>query len=175
MPITAVEKATPMNHYTAPYGINSVMDRWRYRQEWQRWLAEQAFDRFVTLNFNRDTTPAGARRTLGRFLAQLDRRFLGRRWCEKGPERTFGVAVLENQETNLHLHMALHLPAPTAALSFGEQQLYLESTWGRLVVGGQCDVLAVYDRAGVADYMAKQLTRPGYAETFILSTEFHNT
>jgi hypothetical protein len=69
MPITAVEKATPMNHYTAPYGINSVMDRWRYRQEWQRWLAEQAFDRFVTLNFNRDTTPAGARRTLGRFLA----------------------------------------------------------------------------------------------------------
>jgi hypothetical protein len=40
---------------------------------------------------------------------------------------------------------------------------------------GQCDVRAVYDRAGVADYMAKQLTRPGYAETFILSTEFHNT
>jgi hypothetical protein len=58
--------------------------------------------------------------------------------------------------------------------SFGEQQLYLESTWCQLVAGGQCDVQAVYDRAGVAHYMAKQLTRRGYNKTYILSTEFHN-
>ena len=163
-----------MNRYTALNDEDSVTDRWRYRQEWERWLAELDFDRFVTLNFNRDTTPAGARRMLGLFLARLDRRFLGRRWCEKGWERTFGVAVLENQETNLHIHVAMRLPASAAALSFGEQQFYLESTWSQLVAGGQCDVQAVYDRAGVAQYMAKQLTRRGYIGTFILFTEFHN-
>ena len=164
-----------MNRYTALNDEDSVTDRWRYRQEWERWLAELDFDRFVTLNFNRDTTPAGARRMLGLFLARLDRRFLGHRWCRKGPERTFGVAVLENQETNLHIHVAMRLPASAAALSFGEQQLYLESTWSRLVAGGQCDVRAVHDRAGVAGSMAKQLTHHGYVETFILSTEFHST
>jgi hypothetical protein len=141
---------------------------------WEQLVAELDFGLFVTLNFNRDTTPAGARRMLGLFLARLDRRFLGHRWCRKGPERTLGMAVLENQETNLHIHLAMRLPASAAALSFGEQQLYLESTWNQLVAGGQCDVQAVYDRVGVAQYMAKQLPRRGYNETFILFTEFHN-
>jgi hypothetical protein len=138
------------------------------------WLATLKFDLFVTLNFNRDTTPAGARRMLGLFLARLDRRFLGHRWCRKGPERTLGMAVLENQETNLHIHLAMRLPASAAALSFSEQRLCLESTWNQLVAGGQCHVQAVYDRVGVAQYMAKQLPRRGYIGTYILFTEFHN-
>ena len=154
--------------------MDSTTYRQQYRLAWEQLVAELDFGLFVTLNFNRDTTPAGARRMLGLFLARLDRRFLGRRWCEKGWERTFGVAVLENQETNLHIHVAMRLPASAAALSFGEQQLYLESTWSQLVAGGQCDVQAVYDRAGVAHYMVKQLNRRGYNETFIVSTEFHN-
>jgi hypothetical protein len=165
-----------MNHRTARHHdpMDSATYRNQYRLKLELWLATLDFDRFVTLNFNRDTTPAGARRMLGLFLARLDRRFLGRRWCEKGWERTFGVAVLENQETNLHIHVAMRLPTSAAALSFGEQQLYLESTWCQLVAGGQCHVQAVYDRAGVAHYMVKQLKRRGYNETFILSTEFHN-
>jgi hypothetical protein len=64
---------------------------------------------------------------------------------------------------------------PCRWLGFGEQQLHLASTWSRLVAGGQCDVRAVHDRAGVAGSMAKQLTHHGYVETFILSTEFHST
>jgi hypothetical protein len=165
-----------MNRYTAPRDdhMDSAAYRQQYRLAWEQWLATLKFDRFVTLNFNRDTTPAGARRMLGLFLARLDRRFLGRQWCKKGLERTFGVAVLENQETNLHIHVAMRLPASAAALSFGGQQLYLESTWSRLVAGGQCHVQAVYDRAGVAHYMAKQLPRRGYAKGYILASEFHN-
>jgi hypothetical protein len=154
--------------------MDSAIYRHHYCLEWQEWLAKRDFGLVVTLNFNRDTTPAGARHMLGLFLARLDRRFLGHRWCRKGPERTFGVAVLENQETNLHIHVAMRLPMSAAALSFGEQQLYLESTWNELVAGGQCHVQAVYDRAGVARYMAKQLPRRGYAKGYILSTEFHN-
>ena len=73
-----------MSRYTALNDEDSVTDRWRDRQEWEQWLATLKFDSFVTLNFNRDTTPAGARRMLGLFLARLNRRFLGRRWCEKG-------------------------------------------------------------------------------------------
>ena len=165
-----------MKHHAPPHHdhMDTAIYRQKYRLELEQWLATLKFDRFVTLNFNRDTTPAGARRMLGLFLARLDRRFLGRRWCRKGPERTFGVAVLENQATNLHIHLAMRLPASAAALSFGEQQLYLESTWNQLVAGGQCHVQAVYDRAGVAHCMVKQLNRRGYNETFIVSTEFHN-
>jgi hypothetical protein len=165
-----------MKHHAALHHdpMDSATYRQQYRLKLEQWLAELRFNRFVTLNFNRDTTPARARRMLGLFLARLDRRFLGHRWCRKGWKRTFGVAVLENQETNLHIHVAMRLPASAAALSFSEQQLYLESTWCQLVAGGQCDVQAVYDRAGVAHYMAKQLTRRGYNKTYILSTEFHN-
>jgi hypothetical protein len=165
-----------MNHRTVLHHdhMESATYRHRYEKVWEEWLKKQDFGLFVTLNFNRDTTPAGARRMLGLFLARLDRRFLGHRWCRKGPERTFGVAVLENQETNLHIHVAMRLPASAAALSFGEQQFYLESTWNQLVAGGQCDVQAVYDRAGVAHYMAKQLPRRGYAKGYILASEFHN-
>jgi hypothetical protein len=123
-----------MNRYTAPHHdhVNTATYHQQYRLAWEQLLAEQKFDRFVTLNFNHDTTPAGARRMLGLFLARLDRRFLGRRWCEKGWKRTVGMAVLENQETNLHIHLAMRLPASAAALSFAEQQLYLESTWNQL-------------------------------------------
>jgi len=165
-----------MNRYTALRDdpMDSATYRQQYRLAWEQLVAELDFGLFVTLNFNRDTTPAGARRMLGLFLARLDRRFLGHRWCRKGPERTLGMAVLENQETNLHIHLAMRLPASAAALSFGEQQLYLESTWNQLVAGGQCHVQAVYDRVGVAQYMAKQLTRRGYIGTYILFTEFHN-
>ncbi len=85
------------------------------------------------------------------------------------------MAVLENQETNLHIHAALRLPTSAMTLGFSEQQLYMESTWRQLVAGGQCHAQPVNDRAGVAHYMAKQLIRPGHVETFILSTEFHNT
>src|SRR5687768_8805723 len=110
-----------MKHHAVPHHdpMDSTTYRQQYRLAWEQWVAELDFDRFVTLNFNRDTTPAGARHMLGLFLARLDRRFLGHRWCRKGPERTFGVAVLENQETNLHTHVALSLPASAAALSFG--------------------------------------------------------
>ena len=165
-----------MNHRTARHHdpMDSTAYRQQYRLEWEQWVATLKFDRFVTLNFNRDTTPTGARHMLGHFLARLDRRFLGHRWCRKGPERTFGIAVLENQETNLHIHVAMRLPASAAALSFGEQRLCLEDTWNQLVAGGQCHVQSARDRAGVAHYMAKQLPRRGYNETFILSTEFHN-
>src|SRR3954471_1773651 len=84
-----------MKHHAAPHHdlMDSATYRQQYRLAWEQWLAELDFDLFVTLNFNRDTTPAGARRMLGLFMARLDRRFLGRRWCRKGPERTFGVAV----------------------------------------------------------------------------------
>jgi hypothetical protein len=106
-----------MSRYTALNDEDSVTDRWRDRQEWEQWLATLKFDRFVTLNFNRDTTPAGARRMLGLFLARLNRRFLGRRWCEKGWKRTFGVAVLENQETTYMFNYGPQVAPPAEPIN----------------------------------------------------------
>jgi hypothetical protein len=55
-----------MNHRTAlPHNhMDSATYRHHYRLEWQEWLAKQDFGLVVTLNFNRDTTPAGEPSTL---------------------------------------------------------------------------------------------------------------
>jgi hypothetical protein len=108
-----------MKHHAAPHHdlMDSATYRQQYRLAWEQWLATLKFDRFVTLNFNRDTTPAGARRMLGLFLARLDRRFLGRRWCEKGWKRTFGVAVLENQETTYMFNYGPQVPPPAEPIN----------------------------------------------------------
>ena len=66
-----------MNRYTALRDdhMDSATYRQQYRLAWEQLVAELDFGLFVTLNFNRDTTPAGARRMLGLFLTRLDHRF----------------------------------------------------------------------------------------------------
>jgi hypothetical protein len=46
-----------MNYRTAPHHdpMDSATYRQQYRLAWEQWLATLKFDRFVTLNFNRDT------------------------------------------------------------------------------------------------------------------------
>ena len=50
--------------------MDPAIYRHHYRLEWQEWLAKQDFDLFVTLNFNRDATPAGEPRAC-RQLSQI--------------------------------------------------------------------------------------------------------
>ncbi len=65
---------------------------------------------FVTLVFNRAITTKGALEALRDFHARVDRKLLGHDWCKRAGRRTRYVAVLENVETNLHIHL-LAVPA----------------------------------------------------------------
>jgi hypothetical protein len=147
-------------------------------------LATCAFSLFVTLNFNRSTAQSAARDKFGEWLQRIDSEYLGRSWQKLRGRRAFGIAFFENQRTNPHLHVLLNLPVPLPTrLRHGSLQnpqglawhsQNLEQQWLKLVKSGSCDVAAIYDLTHLAQYVAKQLGRPGYDETFIISTEFQN-
>lgn len=151
----------------------TFVDRLEYRQAWANWLAEMPFEFFVTLNFNREITVRGARIKFATLLARIDRHFLGPRWHQLGDKRTFAVGVIESPTANLHIHTLVRLPRRTRRISRGERQQVLADHWSTLVPQGSCDMQPIYDPAGVARYIAKQLNRRGHDELFMISTEFH--
>ena len=55
-----------MNHRTAAHHdhMDSATYRHHYGKAWEKWLAKRDFGLVVTLNFNRDTTPAGEPNTI---------------------------------------------------------------------------------------------------------------
>lgn len=145
-----------------------------YRRAFQAWVADLDWDLFVTLNFNGDTSLASARAAFRKWLARLDHRVLGRNWAAMTQsERILAVATVENPRSNLHLHVLVHLPLKARELHRAEITHAMQLHWAKLVPSGQCHFDRVRD-TGVARYVAKQLDRPGHAEMFMLSNEFHN-
>lgn len=143
------------------------------------------FELFVTLNFNQTTTFIGARHQLGEWAQRVDESYIGKQWSKESACRIFFIAVFENQNTNPHFHLLARLPLlcwrRLAQRKFRKywklewQADTLARLWVELVPSGSCCTEAIYDLDGVARYSAKQLMRPAYAETFIISTEFHTT
>lgn len=131
-------------------------------------------DLFVTLSFNQTTRIHQARPLLRQWFARVDNRYLGRSWSRRGSdERTFAVIIAENIDTNLHYHCLMRLPDLGRKQPVAQCAAELDRYWRRLAPGGTCDVESIYDLAGVARYMAKQLVRPGYDDHYVLASEFH--
>jgi hypothetical protein len=144
------------------------------RQAWAQWIGSQKAALFVTLNFNRDTPIAACRTKVKAWCARLDRRWLGRNWCrEKSRHRTNGIGVLEHLDSNLHIHFLIQLPAAAADWRLNEVRDIIEEHWIALIPSGTCDVQKIYSVEEVADYVAKELDRPGRYEEFIILSEFH--
>ena len=152
---------------------------WQERKEisaaYAAWLADLDVDWWVTLNFNRPITLIGVRWKFRAWLARIDREYLGHNWCRSGDERAFAVAVVEHLHTNIHLHVLLRMPTPARALDRPYQSESMVKHWRKLERTGQCVVEWIYDIAGVARYMSKELTTSGHLEDCLfVSTEFHN-
>jgi hypothetical protein len=148
----------------------------RLQKGWIRWMGQEEFDLFVTLNFNTDANYRRLRSAFRALLARLDRHFLGRGWCKvPSPMRTKAVAVVENLDTNSHIHVLMTLPRRGRKLSIHEQRQIVGDYWSILVPSGSANVKEIYDAKPLIRYFAKQFKRPGYFEMFMLSTEFHNT
>src|SRR5207248_1445517 len=143
---------------------------------------ELGFELSVTLNFNRSTTFNGARHLLGEWAQRVDEKYIGKQWSKDNSHRVFFIAVFENPNRNPHFHLLARLPllcwrrlALSKFKEYGSlawHEKTLRDLWVRLVPSGSAYTKAIYDLDGIACYNAKQLIRPGHAETFVISTEF---
>jgi hypothetical protein len=145
------------------------------KKSFVRWLTQEEFDLFATLNLNTESTPQRLRSAFKALLARLDRHFLGRDWCNFPSRlRTKAVAVVENLDTNPHMHVLMTLPRLGRKLSIRRQRRIIDHYWTSLFPSGSTNVQAIYDAKHLVPYLAKRLKRPGYFEKFMLSQEFHN-
>ena len=147
--------------------------RRKYRTAAQRWLAEMDVNFFATLTFRQNVGLLGARKNIEHWLACLDRHYLGRQWWKRpSAERTIGIGLAENVESNLHYHWLLRLPESAKNENAAQRGRTIERFWTQATRGGTCRVVEIRD-SGAPRYAAKQLVRPGYADHFILASEFH--
>lgn len=130
-----------------------VADAQTYRAGVEKMIVDATPDLFVTLAFNRAATLEGARANLRKFLARIARATVGPKWQKRPDECAKFIAVAENVDTNLHLHLVL-----TASV---EHRRVIKSLaneiWTDLEPAGSVDVQDVNDATGLARYMTKQL------------------
>jgi alkanesulfonate monooxygenase SsuD/methylene tetrahydromethanopterin reductase-like flavin-dependent oxidoreductase (luciferase family) len=123
------------------------------RQAVRDWAAQRGCELFVTLVFNRATTERAALQALRDFHARVDRKLLGHNWCKRTGRRTAYVAVLENVETNLHIHL-LTAAADGKAWDFCKAAV---KAWARIAPAGNADITPASNPAAAADYMLKKI------------------
>jgi len=153
----------------------SYQSRREYRDSLEQWLATINADLFVTLSFAQNARLAAARQSFRQWFARLDNYYLGRGWARRNSdERTFAILIPENISTNLHYHCLMRLPSWGPTQRIINCAATLERFWGRIVPRGTCDVEPIYDLAGAARYVVKQLVRPGHHEHYLLASEFHS-
>lgn len=125
-----------------------------YQAAVQEMIAGSSPALFVTLAFNRDTTPAAAEAKARQFNLRIARLLFGRFATKKTELWPTVFAVMENVETNLHWHLAVSC-ADDLADRFAEVAGVI---WHKLVPSGSVDIQRVSDPDGLGAYMAKQLT-----------------
>lgn len=130
---------------------------------------------FITLVFNREIAPLGARKTLKHFYSNIERRCLGKHFYRAPPEeRLIAVAFPEHLSSNFHYHVVAHLPRRQLATF----QVYAKCTWKALCEGGSivlATVQAEKDRSSITSYCCKEAFKAQNYENFIISTEFWNS
>ena len=143
------------------------------RRAYEEWLAQMDVDLFVTLSLAKNIGVDRARRKLRLWLAFVDSHYLGARWTRRpSSERTKAFIFAESVDTNLHYHALMKLPYRGQLESLEVRAATLERFWRKIEWRGTCHVDWVRD-AGAAEYVTKQLVRPGYLEQIILANDFH--
>lgn len=132
----------------------------------------------LTLNFNRPTTPNGGRVLIGRWLAMVDRKFLGSRFKKHPENRTKLIAIPEHMHSNLHYHAMCERPrlrndngnhVPVA-----EFETEATDIWEYLVASGSLCFSPMHHEGGWARYMTKAAHRDKAWDHAVLSWEFHS-
>lgn len=118
---------------------------------------------FVTFAFNRTTSIEVAVQQVHAFHGRADRKLLTKQWVERPWLRSRYIAVIENADTNLHVHAAFQVRGcPKWFAACGP------AIWTKLVPSGSLDIRPVTYAAGLGSYLAKQIT-PQTSERLIVS------
>lgn len=134
--------------------VTSMVSAGAYRAALEKMIADAQPNLFVTLVFNRSATLGGARANLREFLARLSRATVGPKWRKRPGECAQCIAIIENAETNLHLHLSVCV----SALHLAAFKSLVSTIWAELEPAGSVDVQDVWDARGLANYMTKQIT-----------------
>lgn len=130
---------------------------------------------FLTLVFNRETSPTFARNSLKHFFSNVERRCLGKDYYKQAPaERLIAVAFPERLTSNFHYHVIGHLPRQQLVTV----PIYAKVTWSRLCPAGSLVIDHLgddIDCAKAASYSCKEVFKAQNYENFIVSTEFWNS
>ncbi len=107
-----------------------------------------------------------ARATLDEFHERLDKRVFGHKWCFDAGCRSPYIGVVENPDTNIHLHVAFRFPADRLKIVFD----LADTLWRHrhLAPSGNALVKAPYDLPGLGAYTAKRLT-PANSDLILIS------
>jgi hypothetical protein len=92
---------------------------------------------------------------------RTDRELIGPRFTHaaKADRRTSYIGLIEHLESNTHVHLLWRVP-----VFWGNEhqrfETLLPDLWERIVRSGSCVVEAIYDEAGWASYISKELRDP---------------
>ncbi|TAA58862.1 hypothetical protein [Shinella sp. JR1-6] len=131
----------------------------RLRQAWVEFVEAFEPNFYITLTDPTEPHLATMREKLGKLCGRIDRALLGKKFARYLPhERTDGIFFIEHIGSNIHAHGLLRVPKA----SLKEFDALTKMQWHRVCRDGKFDLQEVYDRAGVASYCTKEMTRFGF-------------
>lgn len=102
---------------------------------WRDFVADQTWNFWITLNFNREATFEGAKAKLIALDARLNRAILGSDWAKKPQDQRLRfVAFPEHPDSNFHYHVFMFSPKTDGL------DALVTKHWEKLVPGGQAHV-----------------------------------
>jgi hypothetical protein len=118
------------------------------------WLVEFAPTYLVTFNFNAEITLFSAHRAMRDTFKRVEHKRNGRNWAKRPKNhRLRAVGLMENVNSNGHCHALVSVTGDWDRALMHEGP----KIWERIRPGGQMDVRRVWDMAGIAAYVTKQI------------------
>lgn len=141
------------------------------RDAWVRWIGDQEWDDYWTVNFNCRSSVLTAKKKLGDLCQRFDRHHIGRRYLKKSGARTLVIGFPEHVSSNIHFHCLVRHNLK-CDLTYKTKQSLLEYWWKGLLPSGTVHCQAAYDPEGAARYSTKEYFRADRFHDAFLSSDF---
>jgi hypothetical protein len=131
------------------------------QRDWAEFLETFGATHAVTLVLNVTMSVDQVQRLVDLLHYYIDRELIGPRFTRaaNADRRTSYVGLIEHLDTNTHVHLLWLVPE-----FWGDEhrdfEVHLPRLWKRIVRSGSCVVEPIYDEAGWASYITKELRDP---------------
>lgn len=141
------------------------------RAAWGNWVETLDFDYALTFNFNWETNANGAKKRISRWLHEVDRAILGRKFDrEHRQQRSQLIGVFEHESSNFHVHAFFRIARGSKSLSNAD----LDRIWRNIVPGGSLWFKLPEDPKGWFDYSTKDFRSKSDFDRVFISSMFHS-